>query len=118
MPKDIYEEKPITLAEVREILLKREMESDTELSYVQQVTLDYVNKFCRYSLEDALNLKEELMNRFNLSEKTAIQLVNLYHPPTLPTELNIILDKEPVKLTEEQKQDIIDLIRSYVEKSE
>ncbi|MFX1295468.1 MAG: RNA polymerase Rpb4 family protein [Promethearchaeota archaeon] len=117
MPKDVFKEKSINLAEVKEILVKRQDDSDSDLTYVQQVTLDYVNKFCRYSLEDANKLKEELMTRFNLSEKTAIQIVNLYTPPKTPMELNIILDKEPVELTEEQIVDLIDLIKSFVEKT-
>ena len=115
MPKDIYKEKPVDLAEVKEILLKRQM--DSELTYVQQVTLDYVNKFCRLSLEDAEKLKEELIKRFKISEKTAMQIVNLFTPPTIPTELNIILDKDPEDLTEEQKTDLIDLLKSYLEKT-
>ncbi len=118
MPKDIYEEVPITLAEVKEILTKRDAEKPgEELSYVQSVTLDYVTKFCRYSLEDAIKLKGELINRFNLPEKVAIQIVNLYTTPTSDLELNIILDKTPVTLTDEQKRDIIDLINSYAEKT-
>ncbi|MHA1131997.1 MAG: RNA polymerase Rpb4 family protein [Candidatus Helarchaeota archaeon] len=116
MPKDIYKEYPVNIAEVKEILLKRQ--EDSELTYVQQVTLDYVTKFSRYSVEDARKFQQELIDRFNLSEKAAIQIVNLYTPPTIPTELNIILDKEPVTLTEEQKADLISLIRSYVEKTE
>ncbi len=116
MPKDVLEEKLVNLAEVREILQKRQQESGVELTYVQQVTLDYVNKFCRYSLENARKLQEELISRFKISERAAIQLTNLSNPPTLPVELNIILDKEPIELTEEQKKDLVDLIQSYVEK--
>ena len=115
MPKNTIDEKSVNLAEVKEILLKRE--EDSELTYVQQVTLDYVNKFSRYSVEDAKKLQEEIVNRFKLSEKAAIQLVNLNTPPTIAIELNIILDKEPVDLTEDQKTDLIALLKSYVEKS-
>lgn len=117
LPKDIFDEKPVTIAEVKEMLLKRETESETELTYVQQITQAYVNKFSRYSVEDALKLKEEIMTRFKITEKTAIQLVNLYTPPAIPVELNIILDKEPVELTEQQKSDLILLIKSYIEKT-
>ncbi len=115
MRKNRIDETSVNLAEVKEILLKRE--EDSELTYVQQVTLDYVNKFSRYSVEDAKKLQEEIQNRFKLSEKAAIQLVNLYTPPTISIELNIILDKEPVDLTEDQKTDLIALLKSYVEKS-
>ncbi|TFG05995.1 MAG: hypothetical protein EU536_00195 [Promethearchaeota archaeon] len=120
MPKDIFEEKSLTLAEVKAILEKRAeeaAESGTELSYVQQVTLDYVNKFTIYPLSEALKLKEELITRFGLSETTAIQLTSLASPPMAPVELNVILDKDPSNLTEEQKSDLADLITSYVEKT-
>ncbi|HUX98328.1 MAG TPA: RNA polymerase Rpb4 family protein [Candidatus Deferrimicrobium sp.] len=115
MPKDVFEEKAVTLAEVKEILKKRESES-TELTYVQQVTLDYANKFSQISVEDTLKLKEELIKRFGLSEKIAIQIVSLYTPLTHPSELDIILEKEPITLTPEQKNDVIVLIHSFIEK--
>jgi len=114
IPKELFEEKPVTLAEVKEILKKRE--SEGELTYVQQVTLDYTNKFCKYSLEDALQLKEDIIAKFNLSETAAIQIVNLFTPPSMILELNLILDKEPKTLTEAQKSDLITLIQSYAEK--
>ena len=114
-PKDVFEETPVTLAEVKDILKKRE--SEGELTYVQQVTLDYANKFCKYSLEDALKLKEDILNKFKLSPISAIQIVNLSTPPTNPLELNLILDKEPTTLTEEQKSELINLIKECVEKT-
>jgi DNA-directed RNA polymerase subunit F len=114
-PKDVSEEKPITLAEVKDILKKRE--SEGELTYVQQVTLDYANKFCKYPLEDALKLKDEIIGKFKISEITAIQIVNLSTPPSSTLELNLILDKEPKTLTEEQKSELIALIKEYVERT-
>ena len=120
LPKDIFEEKSVTLAEVKKILEKRAEDAaaaGAELSYVQQVTLDYVNKFSRFPREEAVKLIEELMTKFGLSERASIQIVNLYTPPVAAIELNIILDKEPVSLTEEQKGDLIFKINSYVEKT-
>jgi len=114
-PKDVFEEKPVTLAEVKDILKKRE--SEGELTYVQQVTLDYANKFCKYSVEDAKKLKEDLITKFKISEIIAIQIVNLTTPPTSTLELNLILDKEPTTLTEDQKSELIGLIKEYVEKT-
>ena len=86
------------------------------MTYVQEATNDYVNKFCLLSLEDTFKLKEELMTRFKLPEKTAIQIVNLFTTPTIPLELNIILDKQPVTLTEEEKNDLLSVLRGYAEK--
>lgn len=114
IPKELFEEISVTLAEVKEILKKRE--SEGELTYVQQVTLDYANKFCKYSLEDALQLKEDIITKFNLSENAAIQIVNLFTPPSTVLELNLILDKEPKTITEAQKSDLVILIQSYAEK--
>ena len=116
MPKDIKDEQPITLAEVQEIIKKRE--EDSELTYVQQVTLEYTSKFSRYPLEMALKLKEELMDRFKLPEKVAIQIVNLKTPINIPQELNIIFEKTSVDLKEEQKVDLIDFLKTYIEKTE
>ena len=114
-PKDVFEEKPVTLAEVKDILKKRE--SEGELTYVQQVTLDYANKFCKYSIDEALKLKAEIVTKFKISDITAIQIVNLSTPPTSTLELNLILDKEPKTLSEDQKSELINLIKEYAERA-
>ena len=120
--------KEVTLAEVRDILRKRKKEyeggnfisSDNEdekvLSYVQSVTLDYVNKFTLYSLEDTFALKKELLERYEITESQANQIVGLKTPPTMPEELDLIFDKSDTRFSDEKKEEILSIIQKYSEK--
>ncbi|MHA1271671.1 MAG: hypothetical protein ACTSPY_17900 [Candidatus Helarchaeota archaeon] len=104
------------MAEVKEILKKRSEDNPENLSYLQRMTYNYVNEFCKLSVEDSLKFRNEIVERFKLSINTATQIVNLRHLPSLVDELEVFLKKDPTKLTIEQKQELLDLILSYKEK--
>ena len=116
----------VTLAEVKDILKKREKEFkeylgeegeyEKALSYIQGVTLDYVNKFSLYNLEDTFALKKELMDRYEIAENQANQIVGLQTPPTTPEELDLIFDKSDARFSNEKKQEILSIIQKYCEK--
>ncbi|MHC1591978.1 MAG: RNA polymerase Rpb4 family protein [Candidatus Helarchaeales archaeon] len=118
MQKKVKEEKEVTLPEVKEILEKRmkESEDEEELTYIQKITLDYVNKFSLYSVEDALSLKKELQEKFGLSPLQANQIVDLHTPPTVPEELDLIFDKSDTRFSNETKKQILELIHKYSSK--
>ncbi|MHA1144472.1 MAG: hypothetical protein ACTSRW_07030 [Candidatus Helarchaeota archaeon] len=115
MQEKVIDEKEVTLAEVKEILKKRikEGEGEEDLSYVQRVTYDYVNKFSLYSVEDALALKAELQEKYNLNPLQANQIVDLHTPPVMPEELDLIFDKSDTRFSMETKEEIIELINKY-----
>jgi DNA-directed RNA polymerase subunit F len=74
LPKEVLDEKSITLEEVQEML--KENEKRGELSYIQRVTLDYAIKFSQLSVETAKKLVEELQTEMGLDLDTAIQIAN------------------------------------------
>ncbi|MHA1380356.1 MAG: RNA polymerase Rpb4 family protein [Candidatus Helarchaeota archaeon] len=117
MEKKIIEEKKLTLAEVKEILKERE-EKETELSYVQRITLDYINKFSRFEAEESRQFVNDLVSKFGIDENFAIQIVNLNNPPETDAELDLIFDKSDKKPTDEQKKEILALIKEYKTRSE
>lgn len=117
LEKKIIDEKNLTLAEVKEILKERESK-ETELSYVQRITLDYINKFSRFEAEESRKFVDELTSNFGIEEKYAIQIVNLSNLPETTAELDLIFDKSDTKLTEEQKNQMIELIKNYKTRSE
>lgn len=87
MPKEVLEEKSVTLAEVQEIL--KENEKRGELSYIQRVTLDYATKFSQLSVEVARKLVNDLHTEFDLDLDIAIQIANCV--PTSIGELRSFL---------------------------
>ncbi|MFX1451919.1 MAG: RNA polymerase Rpb4 family protein [Promethearchaeota archaeon] len=117
MEKKIVEEKNLTLGEVKEILKARE-EKDTELSYVQRITLDYINKFSRFEAEESRQFVNDLISKFGIEEKYAIQIINLSHLPETEAELDLIFDKADQTLSEEQKKEIIQIINEYKARTE
>lgn len=74
MPKEVLNEKSITLEEVQEML--KDNEKRGELSYIQRVTLDYAIKFSQLPIEKARELVVELQAEFGLDLDTAIQITN------------------------------------------
>ena len=71
---DVIEEKYVSLDEVKSILEKRKKEGEDALSYEQQNTLEYAEKFAdKISADKLKSLKKELekigQNRFSRSKK-------------------------------------------------
>ncbi len=107
MVKEKIKETPLTLAEVKNILQKREKEG--ELSYVQRVTLDYVSKMTSLTVQQARNLVKELI-KLGVSENTAIQIANAL--PEYKEELSVFLTGEKT-FTPEEVEEILKKIKEY-----
>ncbi len=108
-------EKLLTITEVKEILKERE-EAGIELGYVQTKAYDYVRKFSILSNEDTKKLLNILIDKFNIEEKIAVQIVNLqYQFPETVEEIDLIFDKSDTRLDETQKMNLIELLKEYKE---
>ncbi|WXG45628.1 MAG: RNA polymerase Rpb4 family protein [Candidatus Atabeyarchaeum deiterrae] len=108
MPKEVLEEKSVTLAEVQEIL--KENEKKGELSYVQRVTLDYSSKFSQLPLEIAQKLVDELQKEFKLDLDTVIQIANCM--PKSPSELRTVMGPASESLSNQDRlNDIVEIIK-------
>lgn len=89
-------EKTVSIPEVKKIMenvKKRVDEIDPEegMSHFQEITYNYVNHYAKMSDKDAKKIKKFLMEKYDLEEPFAINIINI-NPQTVP-ELRIVLEK-------------------------
>jgi DNA-directed RNA polymerase subunit F len=105
-------EKTVSIPEVKKIMesVKEKMEKiDPEegLSHFQEITYNYVNKFAKMSEKDAIKIQKFLMDKYDIEEVYAINIVNV-DPKTVP-EIRMILEKSFTgkTLNDNQLQDLL-----------
>jgi len=108
LPKEVLEEKSITLEEVQKTL--KENEEKGELSYIQRVTLDYAIKFSHLNSEAAKKFVSELQTDFSLDLDTAIQIVNCM-PSSLGELRAFLVGTKESTLSQEQQKEIVDRVK-------
>jgi DNA-directed RNA polymerase subunit F len=104
---EILSEQPITDAEAKEILEKREKE--TELKYEQKNALDILRKFSVYPAEKIKKLVEDLRKIEKLRDKQVIAIANLL--PEDKDDLRAILQKDYANLTEDEINLILETVK-------
>ncbi len=80
--EEIKKKQAISLAEVKEILGKVDVE---EMDQIQRWTYDYVSKFVSIDSKEAKEMKKQLMKECELTEDEAVEIVNIR--PTSLAEL-------------------------------
>ncbi len=113
MPKEIIKEEEVPLPVVKKVLAKRAKES--ELTYQQNITLEYATNFSKMTPAAAIKVVEKLVKDYDLTRAQAVQVVNI--APTTPEELRTILDARTTRLSEEQIKEIIELVMKNTSKS-
>ena len=73
MPRKATKERAITIPEVKKIL---ESIGEEKLDQFQRRSLDYASKFSKVDPNTAEKLVTELVEKFELEEEEAVQLVN------------------------------------------
>jgi len=109
--KGVSNERPMTLAEVLEILEKQKKMG--ELEYGQRLTYDYAQKFAKLDVKKARELMEELLKLGNIREHQAVMLVDLM--PETEEDIQLIFAKERTRLGEEDIKKLLELIGKYRE---
>lgn len=104
----LIEKKPVTLAEVKQLLAERKKEKD--LSYEQDITLKYAKKFSKLSLTQAEKLKTGLKAIEGLSDEIIVKLIDML--PDKKERLQLVIPKETV-LDEATLQKILALCKKY-----
>ncbi len=94
MPRKILSAKEVTIPEARELLEG----SLDELGEFQRRVLDYLAKFSKVDPKKAAQLTEELISKFDLSRRDAVQLVNCM-PSSIEEARAILSAKGRVILT-------------------
>ncbi|MBQ2654426.1 MAG: DNA-directed RNA polymerase subunit F [Methanobrevibacter sp.] len=107
--KNIIDSEPIPRVKVKEVI--EEFSEENELNYEQNVTLNHLARFKRYSVEDAEELMEKLVNDFNLRPKVAVHIIDLV--PQDLADLRLIFAKEPTKIDNDEMKKILELLEQY-----
>jgi DNA-directed RNA polymerase subunit F len=106
-------EKPVTLVEVTELLKKRQKEQrdGAPLSYEQQNTLDYAEKFAHVSVKDAAALRKKLEALGVLNEKQIVKLIDVL--PSKEEDAKTILFQGGFSVEAEQLKQVAALCKEY-----
>jgi DNA-directed RNA polymerase subunit F len=107
--KGVSKERPVTLAEVLEILAKQKKTG--ELGYAQRLTFDYAEKFAKLSVEKAKELVKELLALGKIREHQAVALATLM--PETKEDIQLIFAKERTRLEEADIEKLLELINKY-----
>ena len=108
--KKIIENEPISGAEVKEIL--EEFSQENELNYEQNLTLNHLARFKRFSLEDTEEIMEKLQEAFpNLRTRVIVHIVDLV--PKDLADLRLIFAKEPYQPEKEEMEQILEILEQY-----
>ena len=107
--KKIIESEPIQSVKVKEAL--EEFSQENELNYEQNITLNHLSRFKRYSVEDSEKIISELEDKIGLRQKVAVRIVDLI--PQDLSDLRLIFAKEATHIEKEQMEDILEILDQY-----
>ncbi len=108
------EKKPLTLAEVRDLIFERWARDQSALTPDQRRLFEYLAKFTKVrDPKAARRAVEVLMSEFDLSEEDAIQLVNVL--PRTPDELRPFLFRSYPLLDEKAYRGILEVLEGLEE---
>ncbi len=91
--------------------VEEKKEEAGELSYEQQNTLDYAQKFGKLTAKEAEELEKKLRDVGALNEKQIISITNIL--PKKEEELKAILAKDKIELDEEQIKAVTKIVKEY-----
>ena len=107
--KEVIESEPIPSSKVKEVI--EEYSQNNELNYEQNLTLNHLARFRRYSAEDAEEIFEKLQDEFGLRPKVAAHIVDFV--PLDLADMRLIFAKEPTKTTKEDLEKILEMLEQY-----
>jgi DNA-directed RNA polymerase subunit F len=108
--EEILKETLITNAEAKEMLKQRKEE--IELGYEQKNSLEYLKKYDKLTDKKAKELMEKLAEVKKLRERQILTIVNLM--PEDNDDLRLVLEKDYVLLTEEEKTLILESVKKFM----
>ena len=107
--KEVIKSEPIPSSKVKEII--EDFAENNELNYEQNLTLNHLARFKRYSADDAQEIYEKLQDEFGLREKVAAHIVDLV--PVDLADMRLIFAKEASKTTKEDMEKILEMLEQY-----
>jgi len=110
--KLILDEQYLTLPEVKEILTDvSKQKSEEELQYELKRALDHVNTFAKLDVAESRALVNELIDLKKMKEEIAIRIADI--APLSKNELRSIYAKERFTLTEDELEEILDIVARH-----
>ena len=103
--KNVIKKEEIPGVEVKETL--EEFSENYELNYEQNVTLNHLARFPRFSREDTEKIIAELEDKIGLRHKVAVHIVDLI--PKDLSDLRLIFAKEPTQIDKEKMEEILEI---------
>ncbi|MFO7618715.1 MAG: RNA polymerase Rpb4 family protein [Thermoplasmata archaeon] len=103
-------EQYLTLAEIKELLLKEQ--STRILTLEQNYALEHATKFAKLDAKESRKLVKELMKIENVGEPVACKIVDLM--PVHRDEVDSIFLKERMTLDEAALSQILDTVKQYL----
>ncbi|MFH1424220.1 MAG: RNA polymerase Rpb4 family protein [archaeon] len=107
--KKILSQKAVPLVEVQKIVETRKKEG--ELSYEQNLTLEYCKKFAKLNQKDTAAAIKELIDLEKVTETHAVSLTDLM--PNNEGEVKLIFAKEHFILAEDEISKILEVLGKY-----
>ena len=108
--KKIIETEAIPSAKVKEIL--EDFSQDNPLNYEQNLTLNHLSRFKKYSVQDTEEIMEKLKEAFpNLRTRVVVHIVDLV--PKDLADLRLIFAKEPYQPDKEEMEQILEILEQY-----
>ena len=107
--KEIIESEPMPSAKVKKIL--EDFSDENQLNYEQNITLNHLARFKKYSVEDSEEIVEKLQDEFGLRPRVAVHIVDLV--PKDLADMRLIFAKEPMKIDKEEMEKILEFLEQY-----
>ncbi|MCJ7606683.1 MAG: RNA polymerase Rpb4 family protein [Thermoplasmata archaeon] len=104
------DKKIATLAEVKEIFLKRQ--SEQELTGEQKLALEHCQKFSRLDAKKSRKLAKELLVLDFVNDSTAVKLVDIM--PNHPDDVRAVFAKERATLEKKDIEKILSIVEKYL----
>ena len=111
--KGTNESRPVTLAEVKRVLEKRQGTAG-EFGYEQQTTLSYAQRFSHLSHADAEAMQKEV-EELGVPPGCAVKVVDLV--PKNKPQLMLVLAKDRVELSEKKLGELEEIIAKFSKKA-
>lgn len=111
--KGTNETKPVTLAEVRRILEKRQGTAG-EFGFEQQTTLSYAQRFSHLSHADAEAMQKDV-GELGLPAATAVKIVDML--PKNKAQIMLIFSKDKSELSEKKMGELEAIIAKFAKKA-
>jgi len=105
----IISKRPLCLAEIKEILGKKEKEENKRI----EMTREYLNNFLKIKPEDAIKLKQEIkdLNIAKIDEEHLVKIVDIL--PIDADDIRKIFFGTSVTLTQDEIQKILEVVKKY-----